>query len=244
MIERNLERLKPEEQAVLEAASVAGAEFSAAAVAAALERPQNEVEACCTRLSRHEQFFVEKDAIAWPDGTVAAGFGFKHAMYQELYGFLPPGHRVQLHRRIAAREEAGYGERSNEIATELAHHYSFGNDKNNAIHYLRLAGERAVARGAAVEAEAHYRRALELLSELPQASERDRLELTGESSSTRCSHRTCPETPNRAPRPELPPTQRTEGLNAELANCSWNMYRSLMRRGSRWAHTSFSLSTA
>lgn len=46
MIERNLERLKPEEQAVLEGASVAGAEFSAAAVAAALERPQNEVEAC------------------------------------------------------------------------------------------------------------------------------------------------------------------------------------------------------
>ncbi|MBV8774803.1 MAG: AAA family ATPase [Deltaproteobacteria bacterium] len=35
MIERNLELLKPEEQAILEAASVAGAEFSAASVAAA-----------------------------------------------------------------------------------------------------------------------------------------------------------------------------------------------------------------
>ena len=40
MIERNLERLKPEKQAVLEVASVAGPEFSVAAVAAALERPQ------------------------------------------------------------------------------------------------------------------------------------------------------------------------------------------------------------
>ena len=41
MIERNLERLKPEEQADARgAASVAGPEFSAAAVAAALERPQ------------------------------------------------------------------------------------------------------------------------------------------------------------------------------------------------------------
>ena len=178
MIERNLERLKPEEQAVLEAASVAGAEFSAAAVAAALERPQNEIEACCARLSRHEQFFVEKNEIAWPDGTVAAGFGFRHAMYQEvLYGLLPPGRRVQLHRLIATREEAGYGERTSEVATELAHHYSLGNDKNKAIHYFRLAGERAVARGAVVEAEDHYRRALGLLSELPQASERDRLEL-------------------------------------------------------------------
>ena len=44
MIERNLERLKPEEQAVLEVASVAGPEFSVAPVAAALERPQNEIE--------------------------------------------------------------------------------------------------------------------------------------------------------------------------------------------------------
>src|SRR4029077_3871346 len=33
-------------------------------------------------------------------------------------------------------------------------------------------------RGAVVEAEGHYSRALELLSELPQASERDRFELT------------------------------------------------------------------
>jgi predicted ATPase len=158
MVERNLERLKPEEQAVLEAASVAGAEFSAATVAAALERPQNEIEACCARLSRREQFVTGQGWIAWP----------------VLYGLLPPGRRVQLHRRIAAREEAGYAERTSEIATELAHHYSFFNDKNKAIHYLRLAGERAVARGAAVEAEGHYSRALELLSELPQASERDR----------------------------------------------------------------------
>ena len=179
MIERNLERLKPEEQAVLEAASVAGPEFSAAAVAAALERPQNEVEACCARLSRREQFVTRQGSIAWPDGTVSACFRFHHAMYQEvLYGLLPPGHRVQLHRLIATREEAGYGERTSEIATELAHHYSLGNDKNKAIHYLRLAGERAVARGAMVEAEDHYRRALELLSKSPQASERDRLELT------------------------------------------------------------------
>jgi len=52
MIERNLERLKPEKQAVLEVASVAGPEFSVAAVAAALERPQNEIEGCCARPSR------------------------------------------------------------------------------------------------------------------------------------------------------------------------------------------------
>ncbi len=174
MIEYNLERLRPEEQTVLEAASVAGAEFSAAAVAAALERPQNEIEACCVRLSRREQFVVGKGSIAWPDGTVAAGFGFKHAMYQEvLYGLIPPGHRVQLHRLIATREEAGYGERTSEIANELAHHYGRANDRRKAIHYLQLAGDRATERGAELEAEDRYRSALKLLAELPQTAERD-----------------------------------------------------------------------
>jgi tetratricopeptide (TPR) repeat protein len=178
MVERDLERLKPEEQAVLEGASVAGAEFSAAAVAAALERPQDEVETCCARLSQHEQFVTGRGAIEWPDGTVAAGFRFHHALYQEvLYGLLPPGYRIKLHRLIAVREEAGYGERASDVATELAHHYRCANDKNKAIHYFRLAGERAIARGAAVEAEDHYRRALNLLRELPQATERNRREL-------------------------------------------------------------------
>jgi predicted ATPase len=58
MIERNLDRQKPEEQTVLEAASVAGAEFSAAAVAAALQQEIGEVESCCARLARREQFIA------------------------------------------------------------------------------------------------------------------------------------------------------------------------------------------
>ena len=50
-----------------------------------------------------------------------------------------------------------------EVATELAHHYSRANDRNKAIQYFRLAGERAVTRGAVVEAEGDYNRALLLL---------------------------------------------------------------------------------
>src|SRR5262249_7518557 len=60
----------------------------------------------------------------------------------------------------------------------LAHHYDCANSKDKAIHYFRVAGERAVARGALIEAEDHYRRALELLIELPHTTERDRQELT------------------------------------------------------------------
>ena len=178
MIERNLERLNPEAQRVLEAASVAGAEFSAAAVAAALERPLREVEAICTRLSRLEQFINDHGISEWPDGTVASSFRFHHALYGDvLYGRMPAGYRVELHRRIAVREETAHGERAGEIATELAHHYSHANDRNKAIEYFQIAGERAGLRYAMVEAERHYTHALELLGELPQTPERDRREL-------------------------------------------------------------------
>jgi DNA-binding winged helix-turn-helix (wHTH) protein/predicted ATPase len=178
MIERNLERLKPEEQAVLEGASVAGPEFSAASVAAALERPQDEIEACCVQLSRREQFVSEQGPVMWPDGTIATGFRFNHALYQEvLYRRMPAGHQLRLHRLIALREEAGYGARAGEVATELAYHYSRANDRNKAIEYFRLAGERAVARGALMEAAAQLNRGLDLIESMPEAAERWEREL-------------------------------------------------------------------
>ena len=90
MIERNLERLNPEAQRVLEAASVAGAEFSAASVAAALERPPRTKP--CARDYRAASNSSATMAGEWPDGTIASGFRFHHALYGEvLYGRIPPG---------------------------------------------------------------------------------------------------------------------------------------------------------
>ncbi|PWT82119.1 MAG: hypothetical protein C5B58_08780 [Acidobacteria bacterium] len=167
MIERNLERLKAEEQAVLEAASVAGVEFSAVIVAAGLERPRSEVEACCMRLSRREQFVVGKDPIARPDGTLATSFRFLHALYQEvLYEGMPIGRRAEIHRRMAETEEAAYGEQASEIAGQLAHHFGRGGSSERAIEYLSRAGEHAASKGADNEVIAQLGAALELVAKL------------------------------------------------------------------------------
>ena len=167
MIERNLERLKAEEQAVLEAASVAGVEFSAVTVAAGLERPRSEVEACCMGLSRREQFVVVKDPIARPDGTVVTSFRFLHALYQEvLYEGMPIGKRAEIHRRMAETEEAAYGERASEIAAQLAHHFGRGGSSEKAIEYLSRAGEHAASKGADNEVIAQLGAALELVAKL------------------------------------------------------------------------------
>ena len=124
---------------------MAGAEFSAAAVAAALERPVSEVEACCTRLARNEQFIRAQGATRWPDGTASDSYRFLHALYQEvLYERTTTGQRTELHRRIAEREETAYGEQAGEIAAKLANHYSRANDNDKAVKYFQLASARAV----------------------------------------------------------------------------------------------------
>jgi DNA-binding winged helix-turn-helix (wHTH) protein/tetratricopeptide (TPR) repeat protein len=179
MIERNVDQLASDEQLVLEAASVAGAEFSTAAVAAALEQPLREIESCCKRLSRHERFVQAHGVTQWPDRTVAEAFHFRHALYRDvLYDRVPASHQIELHRRIAEREENAYGEQAAEIATELAHHYGRANYSKKAIQYLQLAAERACTRSAVFEAERHYTAAFELLhKQLPESPERDRREL-------------------------------------------------------------------
>lgn len=178
MIERNFERLSANEQSVLEAASIVGADFSAAAVAAALERPVGDIEVCCANLSRREKFVEVGRAMEWPDGTVASRARFLHALYHDLlYERVPPGRRVELHRKIAEREEAAYGERAAEIATELAHHFHRGNDRIKAVKYLQLAGRQAVKRSANQEAISHFATALRVLETWPPSPERQRREL-------------------------------------------------------------------
>jgi predicted ATPase len=178
LIERNLERLGSDEQHTLEAASIAGAEFSAAAVAAALELPVSEIETCCMRLSRREQFIQAHGGNEWPDGTLAASFRFQHALYQEvLYERLPVGQRAELHTRIAAREEAAYGERAAEIATELAHHWRHANEKGKAVEYLGLAAQQAWQRAAFADAIANFSAAIEQLQRLPDSPQRTQQEI-------------------------------------------------------------------
>lgn len=183
MIERNLERLNRNEQAMLEAASVAGAEFAVAAVAAALEQPITEVERSCSRLSRQQLFVQSRGTVEWPDGTVTARFRFLHGLYCDvLYDRVPPARRLELHRRIAEREEPAFGQNVSQIAMELVHHYGLSGDKTKALKYLQVAGERAAAQHAYHEAEQHYREAIAVLLTLPESAERDHREMVLQSS--------------------------------------------------------------
>ncbi len=82
-MEYHLQGLAPADQALLEAASVAGATFTAAEVMAGLEQREDAVEARCQLLARHGQFMREASFETWPDGTLTSAYQFIHAIYHD-----------------------------------------------------------------------------------------------------------------------------------------------------------------
>jgi predicted ATPase len=178
LIEHQLAHVSAEEQDILAVASVAGVEFSAAAVAAGVEQDTEHVETCCDALARRGQFLVSRGSDEWPDGTVATRYRFSHDLYHEvLYDRVPTSRRVRWHRQIGTRLEAGYGVRARELAAELAMHFARGRDTERAVRYLHSAGEQALQRSAHQEAIAHFTHALTLLPILPETPERTEQEL-------------------------------------------------------------------
>jgi predicted ATPase len=178
LIDQQLAMISPGEQAILEAASVAGREFAAAAVSAAVERTEEEVEDGCDALARQGLFLSPRGRSGWPDGTVSACYAFVHDLHREiLYDGIPPSRRARLHMRIGARIEAGYGAQARQLAAELAVHFVQGQEAPRAVQYLRHAAEQAVARSAYREAVELIRQALCLLERLPESVERAEHEL-------------------------------------------------------------------
>ncbi|NOT54949.1 MAG: AAA family ATPase, partial [Deltaproteobacteria bacterium] len=177
-LEQQLDRLSPTEREVLEAGSVVGIGFPAAAVGAALDTEPRQLEERCAALAQREHFLRHCGVMEWPDGTVSSCYRFTHAMYQEvLYRRIPASRCVEWHRRIGEREEHAYGARAGEIAAELAMHFERGRDYPRAVSYLHQAGANAIRRSAYQEAIHYLTKGLDLLLTLPESHERMNQEL-------------------------------------------------------------------
>ena len=80
--------------------------------------------------------------------------------------------------RIAYALERLYGDRSGQLAAELALHFEEGGNREKAVDYRRLAAEIAAARHAFAEAVHHVENGLEIVASMPASAERDREELS------------------------------------------------------------------
>src|SRR5262245_11257267 len=178
LLEHQVAQLPLADQELLAVASVAGVEFAVEAVAAGVQQAGEDVEVQCDALAHRYQLVQARGTAVWPDGTVTARYGFRHALYQELlYERIPVSRRARWHQQIGMRLEGAFGSRAGEAAAELAVHFAHGRDDHRAVQYLQRAAETAVQRHAHREALDYVARALDLLKTQPDTPERAQWEL-------------------------------------------------------------------
>ena len=168
LVREQLAQLSAADHRLIEAAAVAGTDFNAGAVAAALQTEAAEVEERCARLAQAACLVRTRPPVSWPDGSSSAGFAFLHALHwQCIYEHIPHSRRGQWQQRIAQREEQAWGPQAAHIATELAMRFEAAQDLPRSLHYLRLAGAGALQRCAYLECVDLLQHALGLVLQLP-----------------------------------------------------------------------------
>jgi predicted ATPase/class 3 adenylate cyclase len=173
LIAARLDTLSADRKALLHDAAVVGKVFWAGALAAMGDRPLDEVQQALHELLRKE--LVRPSRTSTMEGE--AEYAFWHALVRDVaYGQTARGDRARRHRSAAAWLEGKAGERVEDLAEVLAHHYLQALELTEAAgdpagelgpaarRYLALAGERAL--GLDTErAEELLRQALALCGE-------------------------------------------------------------------------------
>ena len=97
-----------------------------------------------------------------------ARYIFKHALMQDAaYASLLKSTRQQYHQQVAQMLEARFPDTVETEPELVAHHYTEAGCYAQAVGYWQQAGQRAIQRSANVEAIAHLRQGIELLTTLP-----------------------------------------------------------------------------
>src|SRR5262245_12311023 len=149
LVEKQIDRLQPETQRLLEAASVLGETFTVGSLAAGLDLELLAIEERCEELARQGQFLYSAPLLVRPDGTKVARYRFTHNLYPHAIAErVPAGWRLRLHQRVGEWLEHTYGAQARATAGPLAWHFEEAGDYQRAIRYLILTAENATGRCA------------------------------------------------------------------------------------------------
>jgi TolB-like protein/predicted ATPase/predicted Ser/Thr protein kinase len=178
MVQRKIDQLGDEDRRLLVAASVQGYEFDSAVVARVLERNAADVEERLDELDRVHAFVRAMEEHEFPDRTPSLRYRFVHVLYQNaLYATLRPTRRAQLSASVAEVLLSYLGDKSAEVAAELALLLDASRDFARAAKFFLLAAQNAARIFANQEAVALARKGIEALASLPETPERARQEL-------------------------------------------------------------------
>ncbi|MGZ8624190.1 MAG: ABC transporter substrate-binding protein [Actinomycetota bacterium] len=151
-----IDRLSPDAHTTLTAASVLGRQFGLPMLEALVPRDDGAPDA----LTELQRLDLIREARRWPEPE----YRFKHALIQEAaYRTLVRQDRERLHRTAATWLEERSGDRRDEVAGLLAHHWLGAADEDKAVAYLTRAGDLARQEYALDEVVGHYRELLPLL---------------------------------------------------------------------------------
>jgi predicted ATPase/class 3 adenylate cyclase len=167
-----IDRLTPEEKALLQQLAVIGREFPLSLVKHVIAQPEADLYRLLASLQRKE-FLYEQPAFPEVE------YFFKHALTQEVaYNSVLIERRKALHEHTAQAIEQLFHDHLEEHYDELAHHYRRSANTVKAAEYLHLAGQQAAQRSAYAEAVTQLTAALGLLNTLPDTRARTQDELT------------------------------------------------------------------
>jgi tetratricopeptide (TPR) repeat protein len=168
VVEHHLDRLQPADREVIEAAAVAGIDFSVQLLGSSGD--VDEVWQRCHALARRDQL------IAFDHRGRQGYFHFRHSLYQEVtYAGVPHPRRRALHQLVGERLEATTDDVTSSAA-ELAEHFTQSGDGRRAVRYRLASAEVAALRNAPATALEHLRSGLEMLPLVPDGAERQRAE--------------------------------------------------------------------
>ena len=163
-----IDRLPDPTKRVLQVASVLGREF-ALPLLEAVAPPDVDVHAELAALVRAD---LLGETALFPEQR----YRFVHLLVQQVaYQGLLVKSRAELHARAGQALERLSVERPEEALQELARHYARSPDRDKALHYLVLAGDRARSLFAYDDADGYYRQALDRAEPPHRALVHDRL---------------------------------------------------------------------
>ena len=170
LLMERVDRLGPAKDIAQTGAAI-GREFTYELLRATVEIPDSQLRHALDR-------FVASGLIFQEGEIPLATYHFKHALVQDAaYSTLPKKPRRVLHARLAKTLESRFPERVTREPELLAYHYEQAGLAGPAVDYWHRAARRGAERSANIEALNHFKRALDLLKELPQSPERNALEL-------------------------------------------------------------------
>jgi len=178
MVQRKIDQLTDDDRRLLVAASVQGYEFDSAVLARVLEQDAADVEDRLDELDRIHAFVRMVREQEFPDRTLTVRYRFVHVLYENvLYAALQPTRRASLSAAVAQALLQYYGDRSVDVAADLALLLEAARDFAGAADQFLMAARNAARVFANQEAIALAHRGVEVLASLPDTPERARREL-------------------------------------------------------------------